>query len=76
MLHTKFQSSERSSSEEEDFLNIFLGISMLQTQDPWGGTILNPGAFICTNCVKDYRKNFKYWDTQTSYRSCPYYKTV
>ena len=23
-----------------------------------------------------YRKNSKYWDTQTSYCSCPKYKTV
>ena len=23
-----------------------------------------------------YRKNSKYWDNQTSYRSCPEYKTV
>ena len=30
------------------------------------------------NCTRDtyYRNNSKYWDTQTSYRSCPEYKTV
>ena len=28
--------------------------------------------------LKDYmyHKNSKYWDSQTSYCSCPYYKTV
>ena len=31
MLHTKFQEPETSGSEEEDFLNIFLCISMAQT---------------------------------------------
>ena len=35
MLHTKFQASEPSGSEEKDVLkNIFLCISMLETQDP------------------------------------------
>ena len=29
MLHTEFQASKSSGSEEEDFLNIFLGISMI-----------------------------------------------
>ena len=29
MLHTKFQASKPSGSEEEDFFNIFLCISMV-----------------------------------------------
>ena len=31
MLHTKFQASKPSGSEEEDFLNIFICISTAQT---------------------------------------------
>ena len=41
MLHTKFQAPEPSSSEEEDFL-----IFSIQTQDPWGGTILDRLLFV------------------------------
>ena len=28
---------------------------MLQTRDPLGGAIFDPGAFIWTNLVKDYK---------------------
>ena len=31
MLYSKFQASKPSGSEEEDFLNIFLCVSMAQT---------------------------------------------
>ena len=42
--------------------------------------VVNQQYFTCkekhfiSNII--YRKNSKYWDTQTSYRSCPWYKTV
>ena len=32
--------------------------------------------FNIISVILAYHKNFKYWDTQTSYCSCPYYKTV
>ena len=34
MQHTKFQASEPSGSEEEDFLIFFLCISMIRTKEP------------------------------------------
>ena len=34
ILYTKFQASEPSGSETEDFFHTFLCISMLQTQEP------------------------------------------
>ena len=34
MLHTKFQASEQSGSEEEVFLIFFLCISMVRNKDP------------------------------------------
>ena len=34
MLPTKFQASEPSGSEEEDFFNIFLCISMIEPRTP------------------------------------------
>ena len=48
--HAKFHASEASGSKEEDF-NIFLCISLVQTQDtlgrihfgPWGHYLNNPG---------------------------------
>ena len=33
-------------------------------------------TFMVPKVFKPYRKNSKYWDTQTKYRSCPKYKTV
>ena len=52
MLHTKFQASKPSGSEEENFLNIFLCISMAPTYDPWPEAILDPGTFIWINLVE------------------------
>ena len=49
MLDTKFQASESSGSEEQDFL-IFL---WFERRSPWPGAILDPGIFVWTNLVKD-----------------------
>ena len=54
MLHTKFQASEPSGSEEEDLFSIFLCISMIEPRTPWRKTILNPGPFTLTNLEKDH----------------------
>ena len=54
MLVTDFQASKPSGSEEEDFFNIFLCISMAQTYNPWPEAILDPGTFIRTKLVKDH----------------------
>ena len=43
--HAKFHAPEASVSGEEDF-NIFLGISMVQTQDTLGRIHLDPEATI------------------------------
>ena len=43
LMSPKLYAYETSRSEEED-LNIFLCISLVQT--PWGGSILDPGATI------------------------------
>ena len=44
MLHSKFQGSEQSGSEEEDFLIIFLCFLWFQTRTPVAGPswILRP----------------------------------
>ena len=42
MIHTQFQASKPSGSEEEDFLIFFLCISMVQTQDPLARGHLGP----------------------------------
>ena len=54
MLHTKFQASKPSDSEEEDFFYIFLCISMARTYNPWPEAILDPGTYIWTKLVKDH----------------------
>ena len=46
MLHTKFQTSGPSGSEEEDFFNIFLCISMVEPSTPWREAILDPGTLV------------------------------
>ena len=46
MFHTKFQASGPSGSEEEDFFNIFLYISLLETQNPLWRANLDPGPCI------------------------------
>ena len=43
--HAKFHASGARGSEEKVF-NIFLCISMVQTQDPCGGSILEPAITI------------------------------
>ena len=43
--HAKFHASEASGSEEED-VNIFLCISLLQTKDTLEKSILDPGTTI------------------------------
>ena len=42
MLHTKFQASKPSGSEEEDFLNIFQCISVSRTYNPLARSHLGP----------------------------------
>ena len=53
MLQNKFQASEPSGSEEEEF-DYFLCISMVQTQDSLGQDRFGPGATIWTNLVKTH----------------------
>ena len=44
MLHTKFQTTELTGSEEED---LFLNISLrFKPRTPWRWIILDPGTFI------------------------------
>ena len=45
MLHTKFQVSEPSDSEEEDFRIFFIHVYG-SIYDPVAGTILGPGPFV------------------------------
>ena len=45
MQYTKFQAPEKSGSEE-DFLNVFLCISVIQTKDPTRRVHCIPGAKI------------------------------
>ena len=46
MLHTKFQASEPSGSDEEDFLMHFNAFLLFKPRTPWPGAILEPGTFI------------------------------
>ena len=46
MLHTKFQASKPSGSEEEDFLIFFYVFLWLEPRIPWQGAILNPGPHL------------------------------
>ena len=43
---TEFQASKPSGSVEEDFLNIFLCISLARTYNPWPEAILDPETYI------------------------------
>ena len=45
LIGLKFHASEASGSEENNF-NIFFCISMVQTQDTWDGSILDPVTTI------------------------------
>ena len=44
MLHIKFQASEPSGSEEEDFLIFFYVFLQFEARIPWQGAILDPGT--------------------------------
>ena len=46
MLYTKFQASEPSGSEEEDFLIYFYAFLWFEPKTPWPEAILDPGTFI------------------------------
>ena len=46
MLHTKFQASEPSGSEEEAFLIFFYIFLWFEPRTPWRRAILDPGTFI------------------------------
>ena len=55
MLHTEFQASEPSGSEEEDFLIFFLiHFYDLNLGPPRCRTILDPLTFILLNLIKDH----------------------
>ena len=49
MQHTKFQVTEPSGSEEEDFLNIIHVFLWFKHRTSCGGAILDQGAIIRTN---------------------------
>ena len=55
MLHTKFQTSGPSGSEEEDFLIYFYAFLWFEPRTPWRGAILDPGTLVWTNLVKDHQ---------------------
>ena len=55
MLHIKFHASEQSGSEEEGFLIFFYVFLWFEPRTPWPETILDPGTFIWTYLVKDYK---------------------
>ena len=46
MLHTQFQASKPSGSEEEDFLILFYVFQWFKPKTLWPGAILDPGTFI------------------------------
>ena len=46
MLHTKFQASKPSGSEEEDFEIVSMYFYGLKLGPNWPGAILDPGNFI------------------------------
>ena len=46
MLHTKFQSSKPSGSEEEDFLIFFYVFQWFEPRTPCRGAILDPGTLV------------------------------
>ena len=53
MLHTKFQASNPSGSEEEDFLISFNVSIWFEPRTAWREAILDPETFIWTKLVKD-----------------------
>ena len=55
MLHTKFQTSGPSGSEEEDFWIYFYAFLWFEPRTPWRGAILDPGTLVWTNLVKDHQ---------------------
>ena len=54
MLHTKFQASKPSGSEEEDFLIFSYVFLLFEHRNPRRGAVLDPGTYILTNVVKDH----------------------
>ena len=52
MLHTKFQASEPSGSEEEGFWIYFYAFLWFQPGTSWPGAILNPGIFVLNKLGK------------------------
>ena len=46
MLHTQFQASKTSGSEEEDFFIFFYVFQWFKPKTLWPGAILDPGTFI------------------------------
>ena len=44
MLHTKFQASKPSGSEEEDFFIFFYVFLQFEPRIPWQGAISDPGT--------------------------------
>ena len=54
MLHSKFQTSGPSGSEEEDLLIYFYAFLWFEPRTPWCGAILDPGTFICSKLVKNH----------------------
>ena len=54
MLNTKFQASEPSGSEEENFFVFSYVFLWFKPRIPWCGAILDPGTLVGTNLVKDH----------------------
>ena len=54
MLHNKFQASDESGSEEEDFWIFFYVFLWFEPRTPWLRVILDPAALIWTSLVKDH----------------------
>ena len=51
MLHTEFQASKPSGSEEKDVLNVFYVFKWHESRTPLPVAILDPGTFFWTNVV-------------------------
>ena len=45
-MHTKFQTSELSDSEEQDIFNIFYAFLRFKPKNHWSRAILDPGSYI------------------------------
>ena len=52
--YTKFQASEPSGSEREDFFHIAYVFLCFKLRNPWHKAILDPQTLIWTNLVKDH----------------------